>query len=86
MVAGAVAVAVGRMLREQPLTRERYGPGPRDVAPAVASDYVGARVMHTAARLSASPGAGAWRGNRSDPSAGRRLRGQASASAQTASR
>jgi conjugative relaxase-like TrwC/TraI family protein len=54
MVAGAVAAAVGRMLREQPLTRERYGPGARDVAPAVATDYIGARVMHTAARLSAN--------------------------------
>lgn len=54
MVGGAVAAAVGRMLREQSLTRERYGPGARDVAPAVAGDYVGARVMHTAARLSAN--------------------------------
>jgi conjugative relaxase-like TrwC/TraI family protein len=54
MVMAAVAAAVGRMLREQPLTRERYGPGPRDVAPAIAKDWVGARVMHTAARLSAN--------------------------------
>jgi conjugative relaxase-like TrwC/TraI family protein len=52
MVGQAVDAAVGRMLDEQQLTRERFGPGPRDVAPAVARDYVAVQVMHTAARLS----------------------------------
>jgi conjugative relaxase-like TrwC/TraI family protein len=56
MIGASVDAAVGRMLDEQALTRERYGPGPRDVAPAVAADYVGVQVMHTAARMSASSG------------------------------
>ena len=53
MIGQAVDAAVGRMLDEQPLTRQRHGD---QVAAAVAEDYVGVQVMHTTARMSASSG------------------------------
>ena len=48
--------AVGRMLAEVPLVRERYGPGPRDVRHVPAADWVGVEVLHTTARLSEHKG------------------------------
>jgi conjugative relaxase-like TrwC/TraI family protein len=53
MVGQAVDAAVKRMLKEQPLTRERQGD---QVVPAIAEDYVAVQVMHTTARMSASSG------------------------------
>jgi conjugative relaxase-like TrwC/TraI family protein len=52
----AVHRAVGRMLAEVPLVRERYGPGPRDVRHVTAPDWVGVEVLHTTARLSEHKG------------------------------
>lgn len=43
--------AIGRMLEEQPLGRERYGRGPNDVRAVPLGDYVGVQVLHTTARL-----------------------------------
>ena len=48
--------AVGRMLAEVLLLRERYGPGPRDVRHVTATDWVGVEVLHTTARLSERKG------------------------------
>ena len=48
--------AVGRMLAEVPIVRERYGPGPRDVRHVTATDWVGVEVLHTTARLSEHKG------------------------------
>ena len=54
LVGAAVDVAIGRMLDERRLVRERYGPGPNDVHHAIAKEYVAAQVMHTTARLTAN--------------------------------
>jgi conjugative relaxase-like TrwC/TraI family protein len=48
----SVNAAVGRMLDEVPLVRQRYGPGPRDVRHVRAGDWVGVQALHTTARLS----------------------------------
>lgn len=52
LVGASVNIAVNRMLREVPLVRERFGPGPRDVRHVKAEDWVGVQVLHTTARLS----------------------------------
>lgn len=51
MVAKAVARAVGRLLREQPLTRQRVR---GEVQHVVAEDHVVAQAFHTTARLSSN--------------------------------
>jgi hypothetical protein len=53
MVVTAVDWAIGRMLDDLPMVRERYGPGPNDVRRVRADDQVGVQVLHSTARLAA---------------------------------
>src|SRR2546421_2973570 len=57
MIIGAAAGAIAVMLGQEPLLRERYGPGRNDRRFVTAQDYVGVQALHTTARLTeAKPG------------------------------
>src|SRR5205807_8410481 len=57
MIIGAAAGAIAVMLGQEPLLRERYGPGGNDRRFVTAQDYVGVQALHTTARLTeAKPG------------------------------
>lgn len=56
MVILAVNRAVGRMLDEVPLARERTGSGSRDLRHVVAKDHIGVQVLHTTSRLAPREG------------------------------